>query len=144
MEHIAIMDNEKIKKILNKEKLIESRFSKNKITPFHNITKKDIVYLKISGGKIIAYFEVRDVMFFEDLNEDIIKKIKEKYNDLINAPEDFWSLKKDSKYATLIFIKSAKAIEPISINKRNRQAFISCNNMEESFPLHNKKTSIRL
>jgi hypothetical protein len=137
MEHIAIMDKPTIDKIINGQKLIESRFSKNKITPYHNIEKDDTVYLKKSGGDITASFKVKDVIFFENLDKNKIEKIKDKYNALIKAPLEFWNLKKDSRYATLIFIRSPKFLKPISIVKKNRQAFVSCNSIKELFKINN-------
>lgn len=69
--------------------------------------------------------------FFDKLDKEKVENIKEKYNEYINAPLDFWISKMDSKYATLIFIKIHK-IEPISIVK-NRQAFVTCNSIEDIY-----------
>ncbi len=137
MEHIAIMDDVTINKILTGHKTIESRFSKNKITPFNNIKKGDVVFLKKGGGDILAYFVVNDVNFFEGLDKDKVESIKEEYNEYINAPLDFWTSKMDSKYATLIFIKNPQKIEPISIVKKNRQAFVTCSSIKKSFKFKN-------
>jgi ASC-1-like (ASCH) protein len=118
MEHIAIMDEITINKILTGQKIIESRFSKNKIAPFNNIKKGEIVFLKKSGGDVLAYFEVDNVVFFEDLDKEKVKNIKEKYSECINAPLDFWISKMDSKYATLIFIKNPQKIEQFVLLKK--------------------------
>ncbi len=138
------MDELTINNIVNGIKKIESRFSKNKITPFNNINKNDIVYLKKSGGNILASFEVKDVMFFDNLNSKKINEIKNKYNNLITAPNKFWESKKDSKYATLIYINNPKFIKSFSIIKKNRQAFISFNNIKDTFLLYNKQIKKKL
>lgn len=125
MEHVAIMDELTINNIVNGTKLIESRFSKNKITPYKNINKGDIIYLKKSGGNILACFEAKDIIFYDNLDFAKITDIKNKYNYQIKAPKEFWELKKDSKYATLIYISNPKYIPPFKINKKNRQAFVT-------------------
>jgi hypothetical protein len=130
MEHLAIMDRETIDMVLNNEKAIESRFSKNKITPFNMIKSGDTVYLKESGKDVSAMFEAGDVEFYDNLNQNKIQKIKDKYNMLIKADDSYWNLKLDSKYGTLIHVKNAKRILPIKIQKRGRQGFISFNNIK--------------
>ena len=124
MNHLAIMDDKKyIDKILNKEKTIESRFSKNKISPYKKIKPNDVVYLKVSGSnKIVAKFEVSKVLFFEKFD---IQDIKHKYNKFICAPDFYYIKKKYSKYATLIYIKNPCLIEKKEIIKKNRLAFVS-------------------
>ena len=124
MNHLAVMDDIKyINKIVDKEKVIESRFSKNKISPYEKIEPNDTVYLKVSGSnKILAKFEVEKVVFLKDFNLEIVKN---KYNKLICAPDSYFLSKKDSKYATLIYIKNPCLIKPINIIKKNRLAFVS-------------------
>lgn len=124
MNHLAIMDNvEYIDKIVNKEKIIESRFSKNRISPYKTIKPNDIVYLKVSGNnEILAKFEVEKVLFFENFE---ILDIKHKYNEFICAPDSYYLKKKDSKYATLIYIKNSCLIKKTKITKKNRLAFVS-------------------
>ena len=46
MEHLAIMKKGYIEKILSGEKKIESRFSKSRIAPYHNIFPDDTVYMQ--------------------------------------------------------------------------------------------------
>lgn len=132
MEHIAIMNSDVyITKILNGEKIIESRFSKNKITPFNKIKQGDIVYLKSNGKNIMAKFEVDKVLYFENINTIMMEEIENKYNNLIVAPKEYWDYKRGSKYGTLIYIKNPQIIDPIKIIKKNRQAFISVENIKK-------------
>ncbi len=127
MKHLAIMDKHTIDMILNGEKTIESRFSKYKISPFNKVKVNDKIYLKESGKKIVASFEVAGVIYFDNLNPKKIIKIKRDYNNLIKAPDIYWNKKLKSNYGTLIYIKNAKKIKPIIINKKGRQGFVSFN-----------------
>lgn len=129
MEHLAIMDKNTINMILKGKKIVESRFSKNKISPFNKVKVGETVYLKESGKDITASFEIEKVIFFDDLNSSKIISLKEKYNNLIKAPIVYWNYKLDSKYGTLMYIKSVKELKPIKIRKKGRQGFISFDNL---------------
>lgn len=109
--------------MLNGQKTIESRFSKNKIAPYEKITKDDIVLVKKSGGNIVAYFTIKEVLFF-DLQDYAIKNIKAKYNKELCVEDTFWENKKDSHYATLIKIdKLVKLKHFQSIKKECKLGF---------------------
>lgn len=75
--------------ILNGEKVIETRFSKNKIPPFNKVNIGEIVYLKESGKDIITLFEIEKVIFFDNLTMEKVEGIKREYNDLIKAPDSY-------------------------------------------------------
>ena len=129
MVHVAIMDKETINKILNGSKTIESRFSKNKITPYQKVSIGDTIYLKETGKDIIATFLVDRVVYFDNITPDIMKVIREKYGKFINASDDYWNLKNDTNYGTLIYIKNPISIKPIKFNKKGRAGFVSKNNI---------------
>ena len=77
--HLGIFNNLYLPYILNGKKTIESRFSKNKILPYNNITEDDIVFIKESGKSIIGYFTIKKVLFY-NLNHTKISDIKKEYN----------------------------------------------------------------
>lgn len=139
MEHLAIMKKGYIEKILSGEKKIESRFSMNKISPFNNISADDKVYMQETGKKVTAMFEVEKVLFFDNLTEDKIENIRIKYGKDICADKDFWELKYHSKYATLIYIKNARIISPFKINKNDRAAFKTVNNVKQDLVINKRK-----
>ena len=62
--HLGIFSEPYLTYILDGKKIIDSRFSKNKIAPYNQITKKDIVIVKKSGGNVLGYFTVKNVLFF--------------------------------------------------------------------------------
>lgn len=126
MKHLAIMDKQTINMIMSGEKIIETRFSKNKISPYQKLSIGEKVYLKESGRETIAVFEIDKFIYFKDLNSDKIKLIKSKYNNLVKAPDIYWELKENSNYGTLIYIKKPHKLDkPIKINKKGRQGFVS-------------------
>lgn len=142
MEHLAIMSKGYIEKILEGQKKIESRFSKNKITPYMNISKGDTVYLQETGKMVTAMFRVKDVLFFQDLSPVKIQEIRKKYGDDICADDEFWQMKINSQYATLIFIDNPIKITPFKVFKNDRSAFKTTKDVKKDF-IFNKRPIIK-
>lgn len=131
MEHLAIMSKGYIEKILSGEKSIESRFSVNRISPFGKIKAGEKVYLKETGKPVSASFEVERVLFLSDLDDEKIKEIRAKYGKQICVEEEFWQIKQRARYATLIFVKNPKGVNPFKVEKSNRSAFMSVSSIKE-------------
>lgn len=121
--HLGIFTEPCLTYMLNGQKTIESRFSKNKIAPYEKITKDDIVLVKKSGGNIVAYFTIKEVLFF-DLQDYRIENIKAKYSKELCVEYTFWENKKDSHYATLIKIDKLVKLKPFPINKKGMQTWL--------------------
>lgn len=142
MEHLAIMKKGYIEKILSGEKKIESRFSMNRITPYHKISPGDKVYMQEVGKEVTAVFEVEKALFFDGLTEEKVEEIRAHYGKDICADEAFWSLKKHSKYATLLYIKAPRPITPFQIHKSDRSAFKSVKSVRDELVL-NRRTIVK-
>lgn len=121
--HLGVFAEPYLSYMMSGHKTIESRFSKNKIAPYEKMNEEDIVFIKKSGGDIIGYFTIEKVLFF-DLQHTPIEKIKEKYASALCVDEDFWASKKDSNYATLIFIDKIFPLTEFHINKKGMQTWI--------------------
>lgn len=112
--------------MINGMKTIESRFSRNKTVPYERITKDGIVFVKRSGGAVIGYLEIENVLFF-DLATKPIQEIKDEYNSGICADEEFWRAKAQSRYATLIFIREFHPLSPFTVTKKDMRTWIVLN-----------------
>lgn len=121
--HLGVFTEPCLTYMLDGKKTIESRFSKNKTVPYEKINKDDIVIIKKSGGNVLGYFTIKEILFF-DLHETNIEDIKKKYNKELCVDESFWQIKKDSNYATLIFIDKLVKVEPFKIEKKGMQSWI--------------------
>lgn len=121
--HLGIFTEPCLSYMLDGKKTIESRFSKNKILPYGKITKEDIVLVKKSGGDVLAYFTIKDVMFF-DLQKFSIHEIRRQYEKELCVDEAFWLSKEKSNYATLLFIDKIYRLEPFPIDKKGMQTWI--------------------
>lgn len=121
--HLGIFTEPCLGYMLDGKKKVESRFSKNKIVPFRSIGKEDIVIVKKSGGKIVAYFTIKEVLFF-NLEETKISEIRKKYEKELCVDEEFWKKKETSRYATLIIIDKIYNLNPFKIQKKGMQTWI--------------------
>lgn len=121
--HLGVFSEPYLTYMLKGEKTIESRFSKNRIAPYNQITKDDIVIVKKSGSDVFGYFTIKDVLFI-DLNVTSIEEIKAKYDKQLCVDETFWTSKKNSNYATLLIIDKMCKLKPFHINKKGMQTWI--------------------
>ncbi|MBR9689701.1 MAG: hypothetical protein GOV01_02300 [Candidatus Altiarchaeota archaeon] len=130
-KHIAVFHKEFLELILSGEKTVDSRFSKLKSLPFGRIKQGDEILMKESGGPIRGITYAKQVKFFDNLTPSKIKQIFEK-NPKIKATEEFFEAKKNSNYATLIFLENTKAVTPYKIEKKDRRAWISIDSTQRS------------
>ncbi len=128
--HLGVFIEPYLTYMLNGKKTIESRFSKNKIMPYNQIFKEDVVIVKKSSGNIVAYFTIKEVLFF-NLNETSIEEIKAKYNKQLCVDENFYFSKRNCNYATLIVIDQIKKINPFPIKKKGMQTWVVLNKKEK-------------
>ncbi len=124
MEHLAIMKKSwgLLPKILDGEKRIESRWYKNKYSPWDKIKRGDVIYFKDSGEPVSLKAEVDRVVQFSNLIPKRVKEILEKYGKgdglgIKDIPKFFQKFK-DKRYCILVFLKNPKKIKPFEINKK--------------------------
>lgn len=125
-KHVGIFTPDIAELVLNGKKTIESRFSKSKIAPFGVISSGDLVYIKPSGKDIIGQFRVNKVIFYDGLNKDDIKALKEQFGQKVAVSDKFWKEKEDSNYATLIFITEVTRFltSPIRFSKKDQRGWV--------------------
>lgn len=124
MDHIAIMKKSwgLIPKILDGRKKIESRWGKNKCTPWGHVKRGDTVYFKNAGEPVTVSVRVRGVKQFENLTPEKVRGILEKYGgddgiSVINLEQTIeWA--RNKRYCTLIFLENPQPIAPFNINKK--------------------------
>ncbi len=134
MDHIAILAKNWLDKIISGEKTIESRWYKNKRTPYENISEGDAVYCKEVGKPVTVKCAVGKVLFFDTLNEEKMTDILEKYGRRIGLTVSDVDNLVGKKYCTLIFLKAIEEIEPFAINKTGfglMSAWISVEDVEK-------------
>lgn len=108
-------------KILRKEKTIESRWYKNRYSPWGKIKKEDTVYFKDSGKPVTARAKVSDVFQYSDLTPTKVKEILLKYGSKdglgLDEIDKYYKMFKNKNYCLLIFLKDPRRVEPFEVNK---------------------------
>lgn len=120
--HIAVMSEPYLTFVFSTKKTIESRFTLNRITPYNNARVGDIVFLK--HGPIVGYFIVGSVKFLE-LAEYPVDLIHKEYGYQICANDEFWKQQESKKYATLLGVFDVHNLSPLTIQKRDRRAWVT-------------------
>lgn len=124
MEHLAIMRKSwgLLPKILDGEKVIESRWYKNKYSPWDKIKKGDIVYFKNSGEPVSVRAEVFDVLQFASLTPSKVKELLLEYGQRDGIEnekiENYYEMFKNKNYCLLVFIQNPQRINPFLVDKK--------------------------
>lgn len=122
--HLAVLVEPYLQYILDGKKTVESRFSINRIAPYGEVQKDDILLLKRSGGPIIAICQVGQVWFYE-LNPQSWDEIRDEFTQMLCAQDpEFWNSRRRASYATLMRVRKVKAIDPIKYIKRDRRGWV--------------------
>ncbi|OGD92995.1 hypothetical protein A2697_05035 [Candidatus Curtissbacteria bacterium RIFCSPHIGHO2_01_FULL_41_44] len=125
IRHLAIFDQETVKRIFEGKKKTEGRFSKNKIPPFGKASRGDTVLVKVSGEKIVGQFTVDRVIYYDHPTSIELDGIKKKYGKELALPKTFWLDHEKVNYVTLMFIGAVtKFIIPPQIAKRDLRPWV--------------------
>ncbi|HXD91641.1 MAG TPA: hypothetical protein VNX01_00430 [Bacteroidia bacterium] len=124
--HLAVFVEPFATLVLEGQKIVESRFSINRIGPYGQVAKGDIIVIKKSGGPVLGFFSVGDVKYYNNVNANIRKAIESNYGYRIGTHHDpkFWDSRQNAKYATLIHVEKIKKTEPYIIEKKDRMAWV--------------------
>lgn len=137
MDHLAILrkDLHLLPKIIEGEKIIESRWYKTKKTPYNRIKEGDEVYFKESGELIKAKAHVQKVIQYADLTETKIFDLLRKYEkELSITADEYIKNVKDKKYGMLIFLDKVEQVNPFQIDKTgygNQASWITVKNIQD-------------
>ena len=135
--HLGVFIEPFLTFILEGKKTIESRFSKNRISPFEQVNKNDILLLKKSGGEIKGICRIKDAWFYH-LDKDSWKDIRYGFEkQLCITDSNFWQIKQDASYASLMLIDQVRAIPSIKFKKQDRRGWIVLSKNSDQLRLFN-------
>ena len=121
---MAILTEPYLQYILEGRKTIETRFSISRMPPYKQVNEVDIILLKESGGPIIGVCEVSKAWFYR-LDKKSWREIKEQFYFEISVEDSkFWEAKRAATYASLMRIRNAIRIEPITYVKRDMRPWV--------------------
>ena len=122
--HLAILNQPYLDKILRGEKTIESRFTKNRVPPHGRVIAGDTILLKESSGPLLGLAVVSQAEYFGPLETGDVRRLINENKAGLAPEDDFYELKKESKYASLLHLTGVTPLEPLSLSKTDRRAWI--------------------
>lgn len=97
--------------VLSGEKTVECRLTMQARAPFDAIEPGERIYFKQSAGPYRGTAIAEEVLFERDLTPKRVRALQRDYNDLIVGDDAYWRLKRDSIFATLIWLKDVLEID---------------------------------
>lgn len=122
--HLVVLVEPYLQYILEGKKTLESRFSINRIPPFEQIERGDVLLLKKSGGPILGICQINDYWHYT-LDKSSWKIIRNEYSEKLCVKDpEFWRIKRNASYATLMYLSDIKSISPIYVKKGDRRGWV--------------------
>ena len=122
--HLAVFSEPFLSRVLSGEKMIESRFSRNRCAPYGEIGDGDIILLKEVAGPIRGVTLARRAWCY-DLSVEPIGRVRDRFGGDICADDAFWTARADALYATLIELDATAPLDSIRCDKRDRRGWVS-------------------
>ena len=119
--HLAVMREPFLSYLVAGLKTVESRFSVNRVDPFDRIKSGDLVLLK--AGAVVGAFIVDDVDC-RLLPPGGISAVRQEFGSEIMADDDFWALKQDARFATLLTVGEIFDFSPFEVSKRDMRGWV--------------------
>lgn len=117
-DHLAVVHRRYLDLILEGRKTVESRLTRVRCEPFGKIDIGDRVYFKEQSGPIRAVATVGALRSHEGLTPGAIRRLRVEHNDQILGGRDYWALKRDARYAVLIWLSDVAQTEDWTVRPR--------------------------
>lgn len=122
--HVAIFHEPFLTWVLEGRKRVESRFSQNQVAPFGAIAPGDAVLIKRVSGPLVGICHVNAAWSYR-LDPATWSFIRSRFSELLCAEdEEFWTDRKDARFATLISIDNVRPLPDISYPKNDRRGWV--------------------
>jgi hypothetical protein len=121
--HLGVFVEPYLRYIISGVKTVESRFSRNAVAPFRRVGAGDVLLLKRSGGAVEAIAYVSNAWSYR-LAREVWARIRGEFASAMCVSEEFLRGRRDASYVTLMQLKEVRAIEPLSVGKRDRRGWV--------------------
>lgn len=111
MIHVAVLLPAYLDLILNGEKTVECRLTRQAFAPFNAIEPGERIYFKQSAGPYRATAIAEHVLSEGNLTPKRIRQMERDYNALIRGEQMFWKQRADCRYITLIWLTDVQPID---------------------------------
>ncbi|OIP32358.1 MAG: hypothetical protein AUK47_20695 [Deltaproteobacteria bacterium CG2_30_63_29] len=106
------------------KKTIESRFSRNRQSPYGVVRAGDLILLKESSGPILAVATVQRSEFHALASEADTRVLIHRHRDALCLDGAFIELKASSRFASLFFLGEVVEAGPLSVIKTDRRSWV--------------------
>lgn len=123
--HLAVFVEPYLEAILDGRKTVESRFALHRCAPYGQVETGDVILLKRSGGPVVGIARAANTDF-RRLGPGDLESIRCTYADeLFATDDDFWTVRADKRYATLIGLEETLRIDEMVVEKRDRRGWVT-------------------
>jgi hypothetical protein len=112
-------------RVLTNQKTIESRFARLRTAPYGCVTTGDTIWLKRSGGPIVASVRAAEVLQFANLTPERVDALLARWAAGLRLENDFAARARDCRYATLIWLTELNVLAvPVPYRRRDRRGWV--------------------
>ena len=122
--HLVILKHCYLSAILAGRKTVECRLSRTRRAPYAVVRPGDRLWLKRSGGPVVAVAQAGWVEAFHPVTPALIRQIEQRYAAAALADADFFRHHQDARFATVLAVEAVQPVEPIRIAKRDQRAWV--------------------
>ncbi len=111
MIHVAVLLKPYLDAVLDGSKTVECRLTIQPRVPYDAIEVGERIYFKQSSGPYRATARAEHVIFENDLTPKRISQLRRDYDGLVCGDPRYWNAKRNSRFATFIWLKDVQPIE---------------------------------
>ena len=121
--HVAILKRPYLKLILSGDKTVESRLMRTAQPPYRAIEPGDRIFLKASSGPFMATALAGEIEQHQSLEPYDIQRLRMRHNRAVCGNDDYWELKRNSRFAVFVHLKQVEPIEAGPIYPKSMRAW---------------------
>jgi len=122
--HVAIFQEPFLTWVFEGRKRVESRFSHHQVAPYGELSAGDVIALKRVGGPVVGLCLATACWSYR-LDSKTWSHIQDRFAALLCADSDeFWSSRKDARFATLASIDHVRSVADIDYPKSDRRGWV--------------------
>ncbi len=122
--HLATLYRTYLDQIVAGRKTVECRLGRPGFPPHGMVQPGDLIWLKEVSGPVRAAVSVTAVETAPLASPEVLEDVRQRWNDRVLAPPEFWTIRGPGRVATLIVLGDLCSFEPFSIQKADRRAWV--------------------
>lgn len=134
MEHLAVMRQPHLDRLLTREKRVECRLSRRKTAPFGLVRAGDLLWFKEVSGPVVARAFVRRVWCIELANRAHKREVVERFGEGVGSRAWLARAIRSARYASFAEVGRVERIDWLWLDKRDRRGWVAlAGGLEDAF-----------